>query len=87
MMTLGFIKRMLEEGKEIPGDYSLVSYDHILDLFSPTRPITAVSQDVNLLAKESFRLMKNLLLQNKVEQVQLKLELVVYQSVRPIQSS
>ena len=56
-IALGLLKRLYEEGRRVPRDYSVVSYDNSAadSLFEPA--LTAVEQDVELLSREAFALL------------------------------
>lgn len=57
MMTLGFLRRMYEEKKHVPGDISLVSYDDSLKNYLLEVELTAVAQDLETLAQSAYDLM------------------------------
>ena len=53
MMTLGFLRRLYEEGYKIPEDYSIVSYDDSLKNYLLGVELTTVVQDIRMLAEEA----------------------------------
>ena len=55
-IALGLLKRLYEEGRRVPRDYSVVSYDNSAadSLFEPA--LTAIDQDVAVLAEEALAL-------------------------------
>lgn len=57
MMTLGFLRRVYEEKKQVPRDISLVSYDDSLKNYLLEVELTAVAQDLEMLAKSAYSLM------------------------------
>ncbi len=57
MMTLGFLRRLYEEGKWVPQDYSIVSYDDSLKNYLLGTKLTTVVQDIEALAGEACRLL------------------------------
>lgn len=57
MMTLGFLRKLYEEGRRVPQDYSIVSYDDSLKNYLLSVELTTVVQDIKLLAKEACRLL------------------------------
>lgn len=56
-IALGLLKRLYEQGRRVPRDYSVVSYDNSAadSLFEPA--LTAIDQDVSLLSEEALALM------------------------------
>ena len=56
-IALGLLKRLYECGRRVPRDYSVVSYDNSAadSLFEPA--LTAIDQDVSVLAEEALALM------------------------------
>lgn len=57
MMTLGFLRRLYEEGCQVPRDYSIVSYDDSLKNYLLGLELTTVVQDIEMLAGEACRLL------------------------------
>ncbi len=57
MMTLGFLRRLHEEHKQVPRDYSIVSYDDSLQNYLFGIELTTIVQDIKVLAKEACQLM------------------------------
>lgn len=57
MMTLGFLRRLYEEGCQVPRDYSIVSYDDTLTNYLLGLELTTVVQDIEMLAEEACRLL------------------------------
>ena len=85
MMTLGFLRKLYEEGRRVPQDYSIVSYDDSLKNYLLSVELTTVVQDIELLAREACRLLFGSL-QNSVCQdlskIVLPPKLTVRKSVR-----
>lgn len=57
MMTLGFLKKLYEEGKKVPEDFSIVSYDDSLKNYLLEVELTTVAQDIGMLAECACKLM------------------------------
>lgn len=84
MMTLGFLRRLYEEGRKVPQDYSVVSYDDSLKNYLFGLELTTVVQDIGTLAEEACRLLFGNLRgeeQTKGAQILLAPELTVRKSV------
>lgn len=81
MMTLGFMKYLMEQDKEVPEEVSLVIYDNILDHFSLNIPISSVLQDTEKLAKECFALFLRTRKTNSIETKVLKTKFVATESI------
>ena len=85
-IALGTLKRLYDQGKRVPRDYSVVSYDNSAadSLFEPA--LTAIDQDVALLSEEALGLMlRRLAGDNSVSEVRvLKPRLVEKDSVRTL---
>lgn len=90
MMTLGFLRRLYEEEKQVPGDISLVSYDDSLKNYLLGVELTAVAQDLETLAQSAYDLMSRQLggdedrTQEAQEEVILKPQLRIRGSVLPV---
>ena len=85
-IALGLLKRLYEQGRRVPRDYSVVSYDNSAadSLFEPA--LTAVDQDVELLSREAYALLKRRLdgFTGAPEEHLLKPELVEKDSVHTL---
>ncbi|MFS0780471.1 LacI family DNA-binding transcriptional regulator [Bacillus sp. 1P06AnD] len=57
MMMLGFLRNMHEKNKQIPDDYSIVSYDHSIYTYLVGPEITSVEQNTNELAEKACGLL------------------------------
>lgn len=57
MMTLGFLRRLYEEGYRVPEDYSIVSYDDSLKNYLLGIQLTTVVQDIKQLAAKACGMM------------------------------
>lgn len=82
-ITLGLLKRLHENGRRVPRDYSLVSYDNSAAdaLFEPS--LTSIEQNVSELSHHAVRLMMRRLGNPGIEPVErvLKPHLVIKESV------
>ena len=82
-ITLGLLKRLHENGRRVPRDYSLVSYDNSAAdaLFEPS--LTSIEQNVSELSHHAVRLMMRRLGNPGIESVErvLKPHLVIKESV------
>ncbi|MBU3137113.1 LacI family transcriptional regulator [Clostridium gasigenes] len=88
MMTLGLLKRLREENINIPENFSIVSYDNLLNEFMLDVEITSIDQKVSKLGITACDLMLNLI-QNKElkpEKICLNPELIIKKSVKKIHS-
>lgn len=94
MMTLGFLRRLYEEKKQVPRDISLVSYDDSLKNYLLGVGLTAVAQDLGTLAQSAYDLMLRQLGRDEdqpgeyseEEEVILKPQLRIRESVLPVQN-
>ncbi len=68
LMSIGFIKYAYEQGKTIPTDISIVSYDNTLSNYVQV-PLTSVDPNQTLLCKEAFNA-----LMNKIENKDLSIQ-------------
>ncbi len=85
IMTLGLLKYVNEQGLKIPDDLSVVSYDNIVDFLAFNIDISAVEQDVTLLAKHAVEILVNELErkdQDLVQEVCLKPSFVIKDSIK-----
>lgn len=57
MMTLGLIKCLNEHHLRIPEDYSIISYDNLLNPYMQGTEITSIDQNVEKLAIESCKML------------------------------
>lgn len=83
MMTLGFLKKLYEQGLRVPKDYSVVGYDDSLKEFLLEVQLTSVSQDIERLSGIACELMLERLDRKRLEprQVVLTPKLIVRKSV------
>ncbi|MGX8833045.1 LacI family DNA-binding transcriptional regulator [Amedibacillus sp. YH-ame6] len=74
MMTLGFIQCLSDYQKTYPKDYSIISYDNMINPYIVGDKITAVSQNVMNLAQTSCELMFDLIKHKEVNKKNYKLK-------------
>jgi DNA-binding LacI/PurR family transcriptional regulator len=56
-MALGLLRRLHEEGREVPGDVSIVGFDDIPEAEYFTPPLTTVRQDFNEMGRRGLHLL------------------------------
>lgn len=83
MMTMGFLKKLYEQGLKVPKDYSVVGYDDSLKEFLLDVQLTSVSQDIERLSGIACELMFERLEEKRIQprQVVLMPKLIVRESV------
>ncbi|MBD0379284.1 LacI family DNA-binding transcriptional regulator [Paenibacillus sedimenti] len=86
-MALGAMKAISEAGLQVPGDISVIGFDDTVFAAYVTPALTTVRRPIEQISKEgAIRLLGNI--ENKqyaTEQVLLKTELIVRESVHPLQ--
>lgn len=84
MMTLGLIKCLNEHHLRIPEDYSIISYDNLLNPFMQGTEITSVDQNVEQLAITSCKVMLAHIEQEQLpyDNIRLEPQLIVKNSVK-----
>lgn len=88
LMAFGAIEAINKHGKNIPDDYSIISYDYSKLMKLLHIPLDSVNQDTNLLAEKAFSLLLNQLKDPKQDkkEIQLKPELIIKGSVKNIKN-
>lgn len=83
--AVGAVKACIDSGKRVPEDISVVGYDDVdLARHQIAYPLTTVAQPKDLIGKEAFSMLKELMSDREIESKVLKPALVVRKTTRAI---